>query len=134
MKVLITGCAGFIGFSFASYLLEKNIKVIGIDNFDKYYSIKLKKKRISILSQSKFFKFKKLDLINRDELNKFFKKEKFDYVFHFAAQAGVRFSLTAPEKYADSNILGFFNLLNSLKKFRKIKIFYSSSSINKVII
>jgi len=128
MKVLITGCAGFIGFSFASYLLEKNIKVIGIDNFDKYYSIKLKKKRISILDQSKLFKFKKLDLINRDELNKFFKKENFDYVFHFAAQAGVRFSLTTPEKYADSNILGFFNLLNSLKKFSKIKIFYSSSS------
>ena len=128
MKVLITGCAGFIGFSFVSYLLEKNIKVTGIDNFDKYYSIKLKKKRVSILNQSKFFKFKKLDLINRDELNKFFKKENFDYVFHFAAQAGVRFSLTTPEKYADSNILGFFNLLNSLKKFRKIKIFYSSSS------
>ena len=113
MKVLITGWAGFIGFSFVSYLLEKNIKVTGIDNFDKYYSIKLKKKRVSILNQSKFFKFKKLDLINRDELNKFFKKENFDYVFHFAAQAGVRFSLTTPEKYADSNILGFFNLLNS---------------------
>jgi UDP-glucuronate 4-epimerase len=128
MKVLITGCAGFIGFSFASHLLEKKIKVIGIDNFDKYYSIKLKKKRVSILNQSKFFKFEKLDLINRNELNKFFKKKKFDYVFHFAAQAGVRFSLTAPEKYADSNILGFFNLLNSLKKFTKIKIFYSSSS------
>ena len=78
MKVLITGCAGFVGFSFASYLLEKNIKVTGIDNFDKYYSIKLKKKRVSILDQSKFFKFKKLDLINRDELNKFFKKENFD--------------------------------------------------------
>ena len=55
MKVLITGCAGFIGFSFANYLLDKNVKVLGIDNFDKYYSIKLKKKRISILKQSKFF-------------------------------------------------------------------------------
>lgn len=128
MKVLITGCAGFIGFSFANYLLHKNIKVIGIDNFDKYYSIKLKKKRISILSKSKFFEFKKLDLINRDKLNKFLNKQKYDYVFHFAAQAGVRFSITSPEQYIDSNILGFFNLLNSLKKFNKIKIFYSSSS------
>lgn len=128
MKVLITGCAGFIGFSFARYLLDKKIEVIGLDNFDKYYSIKLKKKRISILKKSKFFGFKQLDLLNRNKLNKFFKKEKYDYVFHFAAQAGVRFSLVSPEKYMDSNILGFFNLLNSLKKFNKTKIFYSSSS------
>jgi UDP-glucuronate 4-epimerase len=128
MKVLITGCAGFIGFSFARHLLDKKIEVIGLDNFDNYYSIKLKKKRISILKKSKFFGFKQLDLLNRNKLNKFFKKEKYDYVFHFAAQAGVRFSLVSPEKYIDSNILGFFNLLNSLKKFNKTKIFYSSSS------
>jgi UDP-glucuronate 4-epimerase len=128
MKVLITGCAGFIGFSFANYLLQKNIKVTGIDNFDKYYSLKLKKKRIFTLKHSKFFEFKKLDLTNRDKINKFFKKKNFDYVFHFAAQAGVRFSMNSPEKYIDSNILGFFNLLNSLKKFKKTKIFYSSSS------
>lgn len=128
MKVLITGCAGFIGFSFARHLLDKKIEVIGLDNFDKYYSIKLKKKRISILKKSKFFRFKQLDLLNRNKLNKFLKKKKYDYVFHFAAQAGVRFSLVYPEKYIDSNILGFFNLLNSLKKFNETKIFYSSSS------
>lgn len=128
MKVLITGCAGFIGFSIARYLLEKNIKITGIDNFDKYYSVKLKKKRISILNQNKLFSFKKLNLTNRNSLKKFFKKKNFDYVFHFAAQAGVRFSIIAPEKYIDSNVVGFFNLLNFLKRYKKIKIFYSSSS------
>ena len=77
MKVLITGCAGFIGFSIARYLLEKNIKITGIDNFDKYYSVKLKKKRISILNQNKLFSFKKINLTNRNSLKKFFKKKKF---------------------------------------------------------
>jgi len=128
MKVLVTGCAGFIGFSFARHLLKKNVKVVGIDNFDKYYSIRLKKKRVYILNKSKFFLFKKIDLLNRNKLNFFFKKNNFDYVFHFAAQAGVRFSISAPEKYVDSNIVGFFNLLNCLKIYNETKVFYSSSS------
>ena len=127
MKFLVTGSAGFIGYHIARMILEnfKRSSVVGIDNLNSYYSIKLKKKRISILDQSKFFKFKKLDLINRDELNKFFNKENFDYVFHFAAQAGVRFSLDNLEKYAGSNILVFFNLLNSLKNLQTLYyIFY----------
>jgi len=112
MKVLITGVAGFIGFSLAQSLLKKKkIKIFGIDNFDSYYSVKLKKKRISILKNNKNFFFSKIDITKKKSLSTFFKKNKFEQVYHFAAQAGVRYSLLNPHKYFEVNFIGFINLL-----------------------
>ena len=127
MKVLITGSAGFIGFNFSEYLLKKNYYVIGIDNINDYYSQKLKKDRLKILKKFKNFKFYKIDLIDRIKIKKIFLKNKFDFVFHFAAQAGVRYSVDNPNAYIDSNIVGFYNILEMVKK-KKIKKFYYASS------
>ena len=128
MKILITGVAGFIGFSLAKDLLEHSkCKIYGLDNLDNYYSVKLKKKRIEILNNKNNFYFKKIDL-NYKKLQNYLKKKKFNYVFHFAAQAGVRYSLINPEKYINSNILGYTNLLENLDTSLLKKIIYASSS------
>ena len=83
MKILITGCCGFIGFNFANFLAKSNkkVKIVGIDNLDNYYSVNLKKDRLKILSKYKNFNFFKFDLENFELLNKIFKKNKFDYIF-----------------------------------------------------
>ena len=129
MKILITGSAGFIGFSFAKKLLEKKIyKIVGIDNFNDYYDINLKKKRNNILKNYKNYKFNKVDITDKKKIEKIFKKEKFDFVFHFAAQAGVRYSINFPRKYMESNLMGFFNILENVKKYRVKRLFYASSS------
>jgi len=130
MKILITGVAGFIGFSLANYLIKKkkNVKVFGIDNYDNYYSISLKKKRIAVLNKSKKFSFSKIDITKNENLKKYFKNKKFDIVFHFAAQAGVRYSLINPKKYIDANIYGFINLINCIKANKINKFIYASSS------
>ena len=129
MKILITGSAGFIGFSFAKKLLEKKIyKIVGIDNFNDYYDINLKKKRNNILKNYKNYKFNKADITDKKKIEKIFKNEKFDFVFHFAAQAGVRYSINFPRKYMESNLMGFFNILENVKKYRVKRLFYASSS------
>jgi UDP-glucuronate 4-epimerase len=129
MNVLITGVAGFIGFSFANKILKKkNIKVLGLDNFDNYYSVSLKKKRILILKKNKNFSFKNIDIQNYNKLINFVKKNKIDYIFHFAAQAGVRYVLIDPKKYIDVNISGFFNILKIVLIAKPKKFFYASSS------
>ena len=99
MKILITGVAGFIGFNFANFLLskDKNIKIIGIDNLNNYYSVKLKK-RISKLKSYNKFKFYKVDISNFKSLSELFNKEKIDVIFNLAAQAGVRYSMLHPKK------------------------------------
>ena len=84
-KILITGCAGFIGFHISQLFLEKNFKVIGVDNLNNYYDVKLKNKRLSILIRNKNFSFKKLDINNSDKLKKIF-NQKIYAVLHFAAQ------------------------------------------------
>ena len=127
-KIFITGVAGFIGFSLASELLKKGYKVYGIDNFDKYYSVIYKRLRINNLKKNKNFIFKKIDIINYKNLNNFISKNKFEYVFHLAAQAGVRYSLVNPNKYIKSNILGFFNLMEIFKNKKLSRFFYASSS------
>ncbi len=128
-KILITGAAGFIGYSLCKKLItNKNNVVIGIDNLNSYYSVKLKKKRIEELRNQKNFEFFKLDLLEKNKLNDLFKKMKFNIVFNFAAQAGVRYSFENPESYINSNIIGFNNLLNSVKKFKVKKLFFASSS------
>ena len=128
MKILITGCAGFIGFSFSKYLLEKKYNVVGIDNINDYYSTSLKKDRLKELKKFKKFNFFQIDLINQNKLSKIFDRYKFTSVFHFAAQAGVRYSVEQPRKYIDSNINAFFNLIEEVKKKKIVKFFYASSS------
>ena len=126
-KILITGCAGFIGSQLANKLLSQ-YKVIGIDNLDNYYSVKLKKLRLKILKSNKNFTFHNIDIRNSINLNNRLKKYKFDYVFHFAAQAGVRHSIIDPNKYTTTNIFGTLNLLDLLKSAKPKKIFLASSS------
>jgi UDP-glucuronate 4-epimerase len=131
MKILITGCAGFLGFHLSKKLLQnKKNSITGIDNLNDYYSVKLKNKRLNILKKNKNFHFKKIDIENKKKLNNFLNKKKIDIIYHLAAQAGVRYSLVNPESYLKSNIEGFFNILEfaRLKKIKKI-IYASSSSV-----
>ncbi|MDA9717805.1 GDP-mannose 4,6-dehydratase, partial [Candidatus Pelagibacter sp.] len=127
---LITGVAGFIGFSLALKLLKKNKLVLGIDNLNQYYDINLKKSRLKILKKYKNFSFLKIDLTNDFILKKKLNRKKIKSIYHMAAQAGVRYSLEAPREYIKSNIIGFFNILE-LSKTKKIKhlIYASSSSV-----
>ena len=129
MKILITGVAGFIGFSLAKNLLKNDkINVYGLDNIDDYYSTKIKKLRLNELKKYKKFKFSKIDICNRQLLKKKLKKKNFDYVVHLAAQAGVRFSQLNPKNYVNTNIFGFINILDSVLDSTPKKILYASSS------
>ena len=127
MKILITGAAGFIGFHLSSYFLKKKIEVIGIDNYDNYYSVKLKKKRVKLLKRNKNFKFIKIDIAS-EKLQNTLKGYYFSKVIHLAAQAGVRYSLINPKKYIKSNISGFCNLFESINPKKLEKVIYASSS------
>ena len=129
MQILITGAAGFIGFGVAEYLLRSsNVKIIGIDNFNNYYSKKLKKDRIKELSNHKKFSFLKIDILNKKKLEKIFKIKKIDLIINLAAQAGVRYSLEKPNEFVDNNIQGFYNLIDVANKYKIKKIIYASSS------
>ncbi len=129
MKILITGSAGFIGYHLAEKLLKnKKNKIVGIDNLNNYYDVKIKKKRNNILKKNKNFIFNKLDIVESHKIEKLFKKYKFDFVFHLAAQAGVRYSIDFPRKYIDSNVVGFFNIIENSKKYQVKRLFYASSS------
>ena len=128
MKILITGSAGFIGFSLCEYFLKKKYNVIGIDNFDDYYSVKLKKKRVNLLKRYKNFVFFNIDLIDKLKIKKILNKNNFKFIFHFAAQAGVRYSQKNPQKYINSNIISFINLMENIKLRKIKKFFYASSS------
>ena len=130
MNILITGCAGFIGFSLARKFLNlsSKYKIIGFDNLNNFYSVKLKKKRLSILKKYKNFKFYKLDLLNKNKIRELFNKHNFYAVYHLAAQAGVRYVVTHPEKFIESNIYGFHNLMECANKSKISKFFYASSS------
>lgn len=132
MNILITGVAGFIGFSLAYDLLNNNkeAKIFGIDNLDNYYSRKIKDLRVKKLKKFKKFKFYKIDIRNRKSVFIFFKKKKFAYIINFAAQAGVRFSQEQPKKYLDVNIFGFINIIDAcLLNPPKLFVYASSSSV-----
>ncbi len=129
MKILITGAAGFIGSKMCSELIKnKKNKVYGVDNLNSYYSVKLKKLRIKELNKNKNFKFFKIDLKKNSDFKKINHIDKIDIVYHFAAQAGVRYTLSDPKKYFDDNIKVFFNLLNFIKNKKIKKLFFASSS------
>jgi len=128
MKILVTGAAGFIGMHTCIALLEKGKKVVGIDNLNKYYDVKLKNDRLKILKKYKNFLFLKIDLKSKKNLDNIFKKFKFKFVINLAAQAGVRYSLINPYSYIDSNITGFLNILENCKKYKIKHLLYASSS------
>ena len=111
------------------YILYENsyYKIFSIDNINDYYSQKLKRARLKDLKKFKNFKFYKFELCDKKKLEKIF-KIRFNVVYHFAAQAGVRYSLVNPRSYVKSNILAFFNLIEEIKKNRIKKFFYASSS------
>ena len=124
-KILITGIAGFIGFSFSKKIRKKKFKIIGIDNLNDYYDVNLKKKRLKNLKKISFYK---IDINDSKNLEKIFKKHKPEIVINLAAQAGVRFSLKHPKKYLDTNIFGFFNVLELSRKYSIEHFLFASSS------
>ena len=129
MKYIVTGSAGFIGYHLCLKLLEnKKNKVLGIDNMNNYYSVKVKKVRNSKLNEYKNYSFLKEDLTNSKKIEKIFKNFKPEIIINLAAQAGVRYSIENPSSYISSNLLGFFNILNLSKKFNVKHFFYASSS------
>ena len=128
MKILITGSAGFIGFHTAKRLLKMKHYIYGLDNLDDYYDVRLKKDRLKNLKKYKKFSFLKIDLANKKRLEEHFKNNKIDLVINLAAQAGVRYSIEFPQKYFNSNILGFFNLIEAARKYKIKKIVSASTS------
>lgn len=128
MRILLTGTAGFVGFHLAKVLLERGDEVVGVDNFNDYYDVTLKEARNKILQEYDNFQIFRVDISNLKELEKVFKKGKFDKVCHLAAQAGVRYSLENPYAYVDSNQVGFLNMINLTKDAGIEQFVYASSS------
>lgn len=128
MKVLVTGSAGFIGFSLAKKFLENSYQVIGVDNINDYYDPNLKKIRLKLLKGYTKFTFVKADISDFKKLRTIFQNNKFKAVFHLAAQAGVRYSILNPDAYFKSNIIGFYNILKLMNEFNSGKLFYASTS------
>lgn len=127
-KILITGAAGFIGFHLAKKLLEQNVTVVGFDNINNYYDVSLKYARLDILKKYPRFTFVKGDLADDAAVNKMFAENKFDIVVNLAAQAGVRYSIENPRAYIDSNVIGFFNILEACRHNPVEHLLYASSS------
>lgn len=127
-RVLVTGAAGFIGMHTAQRLLNRGDSVTGIDNLNDYYPVRLKHDRLAQLSGHPEFHFEPLAMEDRGGLERLFRERSFDRVIHLAAQAGVRYSLTNPHVYADSNLTGFVNLLECCRHQRVEHLTYASSS------
>tara|TARA_B110001454_G_scaffold67707_2_gene66022 strand:- start:2454 stop:3434 length:981 start_codon:yes stop_codon:yes gene_type:complete len=127
-KLLITGAAGFIGYHLAEKLINNNYHIIGIDNLNDYYDPALKKARLNNLIKNSNFEFHQIDFTQNNTLIPIFKKNKFDHVIHLGAQAGVRYSITNPQFYIDTNISGFLNILENCKNHKVKNIIYASSS------
>lgn len=128
MKVLVTGAAGFIGFHVCRLLLERGDEVVGVDNLNSYYEVTLKQARLEELVIYPRFRFIRLDIAGREGIADLFDRERFDRVVHLAAQAGVRYSLENPHAYADSNLVGFLNVLEGCRQTSVQHLVYASSS------
>jgi UDP-glucuronate 4-epimerase len=127
-KILITGCAGFIGMHLSKKLLDKGFIILGIDNLNNYYDITLKKNRLKQLGKYSNFNFEKIDISHLNLLDKMFKLFKPDIVVNLAAQAGVRYSIKNPNAYIKSNINGFMNILECCRYHNTSGLIYASSS------
>jgi UDP-glucuronate 4-epimerase len=128
MKVLVTGAAGFIGCFTAKQLLDRGDTVVGLDNFNDYYDVSLKEARAALLEPYDTFKMARLNLEDREGVEKLFAEEKFDKVVHLAAQAGVRYSIENPHSYIDSNIVGTLHILEGCRHHDVEHLVYASSS------
>ena len=128
MNILITGAAGFIGYSLAERLLTEGHLIYGIDNLNSYYDVSLKKDRLTRLYLSPNFTFQCLNIADRSEMAKLFQEHDFDCVVHLAAQAGVRYSLENPAAYIDSNLTGFANILEGCRHSQISHLVFASSS------
>lgn len=125
---LVTGAAGFIGFHLCKRLLDYGCAVLGLDNLNDYYDVDLKKARLGIIEEYSSFKFVYSDLQDKSAIAKVFKENKIDIVVNLAAQAGVRYSITNPEVYIQSNIVGFLNILEVCRFYNIEHLIYASSS------
>lgn len=126
--ILVTGCAGFIGFHLANRLLAQGYKVIGFDNLNDYYEVALKHARLEILQKCRKFSFIRGDLAAKEQVDGLFLVPNPDIVVHLAAQAGVRYSIENPSAYIQSNIVGFFNILEACRRYPVEHLVYASSS------
>ncbi|NGZ10139.1 MAG: NAD-dependent epimerase [Nitrospira sp. LK70] len=126
--ILVTGAAGFIGFHVAMRLLDRGDQVIGLDNINEYYDVRLKEARLAQLTQHERFRFIKLDLSNRQGMRDLFAGDSIGRVVHLAAQAGVRYSLANPHAYTESNVEGFINILEGCRRNTIEHLVYASSS------
>lgn len=128
MKILVTGAAGFIGYHASQRLLRAGHDVLGIDNLNAYYDVRLKQARLGRLQAMPGFRFHKLDLADRAAMEALFAQQAFDVVLHLAAQAGVRYSLENPFAYADSNLVGMLTVLEGCRHQGVRHLVYASSS------
>ena len=128
MKVLVTGAAGFIGMHTCERLLARGDEVVGIDNLNDYYDVRLKEARLARLVGQPGFRFIRIDIADTPQLARLFAEERFARVVHLAAQAGVRYSLQNPLAYAQSNLLGFVNVLEACRQNTVEHLVYASSS------
>jgi len=126
--VLVTGCAGFIGWKVSERLLQKNMNVVGVDNLNDYYDLRLKKWRLSTLKKNKNFSLKRLDISRYKPVRRTFSENKIEAVINLAARAGVRASVEDPWVYLDTNVKGTLNLLECCKEFGVNKFVLASTS------
>lgn len=127
-KILVTGAAGFIGSFLSKRLLDSGHTVVGFDNMNDYYDVSLKEARLDILDKYDKFTFVKGDLADKTVVDSLFEKNGFDIAVNLAAQAGVRYSITNPQAYINSNIIGFFNILEACRHYPVEHLVYASSS------
>lgn len=128
MQILVTGVAGFIGSNLARELLKKGDTIVGIDNLNDYYDVNLKLFRLEDLNKYSNFTFIKCDISDKQALIQIFDEYKFDVVVNLAAQAGVRYSITNPDAYIQSNLIGFYNILEACRNYPVKHLVYASSS------
>ena len=128
MKILVTGAAGFIGMHVTERLLAAGHEVVGIDNLDDYYDVRLKQARLERLREHAGFRFQKLDVADEEGMRSLFSQARFTRVIHLAAQAGVRYSLQNPQAYVRSNLAGFVNILEGCRHDKVGHLVYASSS------